>query len=71
MFFKGLYSGVFKSWDCVVELMHPDPKDGILAGYLERETTLTISDSIETGSLVESGILRVVSLSTAKIMEIT
>ena len=36
-----------------------------------RETTLTISDSIETVSPVESEIMRVVSLSTTKMPEIT
>ena len=36
-----------------------------------RETTLTISDSIEAGSPVETEIVRVVSLSTTEITEIT
>ena len=35
------------------------------------ETTLTISDSIETGSTVETELVRVVSLSTREITEIT
>ena len=38
---------------------------------LLRETTLTILDSIETGSPVETEIVRVVSLSTTEITEIT
>ena len=36
-----------------------------------RETTLTTSDSIETGSPIETEIVRVVSLSTTEITEIT
>ena len=36
-----------------------------------RESTLTISDSIETVSPVEPGIVRVVSVSTTEITQIT
>ena len=39
--------------------------------FLLRETTLTFSYSIETGSPVETEIVRVVSLSTTEIIEIT
>ena len=38
---------------------------------VQRETTLTITDSIETGSPLVSEIVRVVSLSTTEITEIT
>ena len=38
---------------------------------MPRETTLTISDSIETGSLVASEMVSVASLNTTKITEIT
>ena len=36
-----------------------------------RETTLTISDSIETGSPVEPKMVRIVSIGTMEITEIT
>ena len=58
-------------------LRHPDSEDRMLNSIIsdisivQRETTLTISDSIETGSNVETEIVRVVSLSTTEITEIT
>ena len=38
---------------------------------VQKEINLTISDSIETGSRVESEIVRVISLSTTEIIGIT
>ena len=59
-------------------LSHPDPEDRIFNRVISdisvvlRETTLTISDSIEAGSAVESEIVCVVvSLSKTEITEIT
>ena len=43
----------------------------VLSRIVLRETTLIISDSIETGSHVETEIVRVVSLGTTEITEIT
>ena len=57
--------------------MYSDPKDRIFNRVMsdifvvERETTLTDSDSNETGSRVETEIVRVVFLSTTEITEIT
>ena len=59
------------------DLRYPIPEDRVFnrvisdISVVQRETTLTISDSIETASLVGSEILRVVSPSTTKITEIT
>ena len=58
-------------------LRYSDPEDRMFdriiydVSIVLRETTLTISDSIVTGTPVESEIERVVSLSTTKISEIT
>ena len=55
----------------------PDPEDRIFNRAISdisvvlRETTLTISYSIETGSQVETEKVRVVSLSSTEITEIT
>ena len=60
-----------------VLLRHPDPEDRIFNRFISdisivlRETTLTISGSIETVSPVESERVRVVSLSSTEITEIT
>ena len=56
---------------------YPDPEDRIFNRNISdifvvlRETTLTVSDSIETGSPVETEKVRVISLSTTEITEIT
>ena len=50
-------------------LRYRDPGDLVFISVIFdvlRETTLTISDSIETGSPVESKIVRVISLSTTE-----
>ena len=58
-------------------LSYPDSEDRIFNRVITdisvvlKETTLTISDSIETGSPVETKIVRVVSLKTTEIIEIT
>ena len=57
--------------------MYSDPEDRIFnrvisdISVVPRETTLTISDCIETGSPRETEIVRVVSLSTTEIPETT
>ena len=57
--------------------MYPDHEDRIFNRVIShisvvlRETTLTISGSIDTGSAVESEIVRVVFLSATEISEIT
>ena len=56
---------------------YPDPVDRIYNRVISdisvvlRENTLTISDSIKTGLLVETEVVRVVSLTTTDITEIT
>ena len=58
-------------------LRYPDPGDRNFdrvisdISVIQRKTTLTISDSVETGSPVEIEIVRVVSLSTTEITETT
>ena len=58
-------------------LRYPDLEDRVFNRVISDisvvlgETTLTISDSVETGSPVESEIVRVVSLRTAELTEIT
>ena len=59
------------------KLKYPNPEDRILNRVISdifvvlRKTIHTFSDSIETGSPVESEIVRVVSLSPTEITEIT
>ena len=60
--------GVFKVWDHEGRILNRVIVD--ISNVLW-ETSLTVSDSIETGSPVESEIVRVVSLSTTEITEIT
>ena len=58
-------------------LRYHDPEDRIFNRVISdisvvlRETTLILPDSIETGSLVETEIVRVVSLSKTEITEIS
>ena len=61
-------------------LRYPDPEDQIFNSDIWDiyvvldvlwETTLTLSDSFETGSPIKTKIVRVVSLGTTEITEIT
>ena len=62
---------------CTSALKYPEPEDRIFNRFLSdisvliKKITLSISDSIETGSPVESEIVRVFFLSTTGITEIT
>ena len=66
-----------KIWLCGNVLKYLDPEDRIFNYVISdipvvlRETTLTISDSFDTGSPVKFEIVRVVYLSVTKISEIT
>ena len=59
-----------------LDLRCPDPEDRIFRHMLSQDISIvlretTISDSIETGSLVETKIVKGVYLSTVEITEIT
>ena len=72
-----MISNLFSKKGNICLLRYPDPKHRILnrvisdISVLLRETTHLISDSIDTVSTVESEIVRVVSLGTTEITEIT
>ena len=61
----------------VISLRYPDPEGRIFNRFISdisvvrRETTLTISDSIETVSQVDTKKVRVVSLTKTEIADIT
>ena len=54
----------------LLKVYYPEDRICNRISVVLRETTLTISDSIETGSPVETEIVRVISLRTTEITEI-
>ena len=65
---RGLSKGAKRNLDTKDRISNRVISD---ASVVLRETTLTFSDSIETGLPVKTEIVRVVSLSTTEITEIT